>query len=66
LKAECTDFIRCISDGQIPLTDGENGLAVVEVLEAANQSLRQFGMPISIGSEREGSGESGPLKRAAR
>jgi predicted dehydrogenase len=66
LKAECGDFIRCIAESQTPLTDGENGLAVVEVLEAANQSLRQYGMPVAIDVDREGWNETRALKRAAR
>ena len=50
LKAECGEFIRCIAEGDIPLTDGVNGLHVVEVLEAANQSLMQGGQRIEIAS----------------
>lgn len=63
LKAECADFIHCIAEKKTPLTDGENGLAVVEVLEAANQSLREHGTPIAIGSERSAD-DSSLLKRA--
>ncbi|MDP1562708.1 MAG: Gfo/Idh/MocA family oxidoreductase [Pirellulaceae bacterium] len=66
LKAECADFIRCIANGESPLTDGENGLAVVEVLEAANQSLRQHGMPIAIGADLKASGEATLRKLGAR
>ncbi|MBL8854827.1 MAG: Gfo/Idh/MocA family oxidoreductase [Planctomycetaceae bacterium] len=66
LKAECGDFIRCIAESQTPLTDGENGLAVVEVLEAANLSLRQFGTPIAIGADREDADETKTVKRTAR
>ncbi|MGI9470280.1 MAG: Gfo/Idh/MocA family protein, partial [Rubripirellula sp.] len=50
LKAECSEFIRCIDEGDIPLTDGVNGLHVVEVLEAAHQSLMQGGQPVEIAS----------------
>ena len=28
LKAECAEFIRCIKQGDVPLTDGVNGLKV--------------------------------------
>lgn len=48
LKAECEEFIRCISERDTPLTDGVNGLHVVEVLEAANNSLMNGGQPVSI------------------
>jgi predicted dehydrogenase len=49
LKAECADFVRCILHGETPLTDGVNGLQVVEVLQAANESLFRGGHPIQLG-----------------
>ena len=51
LKAECEEFLRCIREGETPLTDGVNGLKVVEVLEAANKSLHQGGHPMPVGSK---------------
>jgi predicted dehydrogenase len=39
LKVEDEHFIDCAISGQRPQTHGENGLAVVEVLEAAQRSL---------------------------
>lgn len=48
LKAECAEFLRCIEDGDVPLTDGVNGLNVVEVLEAAQRSLELGGQPIEL------------------
>lgn len=48
LKAECQEFLRCILEGDVPLTDGVNGLHVVEVLEAAQHSLLRGGQPISL------------------
>lgn len=50
LKAECAEFLRCIQEGDVPLTDGVNGLNVVEVLEAAQLSLERGGQPIELGS----------------
>lgn len=50
LKAECAEFLRCIEEGDVPLTDGVNGLQVVEVLEAAHQSLQQGGQPVAMAS----------------
>jgi predicted dehydrogenase len=41
LKAECEHFKDCIETGQPPLTAGRDGLAVVRVLEAIDQSLAQ-------------------------
>ena len=48
LKVECSEFLRCIEEGDLPLTDGTNGLRVVEVLEAANKSLHGGGQRIEI------------------
>ncbi len=39
LSIECKHFIDCIKNGQTSLTSGENGLAVVNVLEKAQQKL---------------------------
>ena len=40
LSVEDEHFVDCILTGMRPLTDGDNGLAVVEVLEAAQLSVR--------------------------
>ena len=40
LRAECQAFLNAIRTGQPPLADGRNGLAVVEVLEAADRAMR--------------------------
>ena len=53
LKAECAEFVRCIVEGDVPLTDGVNGLEVVEVLEAADQSLRNGGQPVELASRSQ-------------
>jgi predicted dehydrogenase len=50
LKVECADFIRCIQQSDTPRTGGQNGLDVVEVLEAANKSLQLGGTPIALSS----------------
>ena len=34
-------FVHCINTGEQPATDGESGLAIVAVLEAAEQSMRE-------------------------
>ncbi len=48
LHLECQHFAACIRTGQRPRTDGRNGLAVVRLLEAAQQSLAQNGTTISL------------------
>ena len=48
LKRECAHFIECVAEGRRPLTDGESGLRVVRILEAATRSLRAGGMAIEL------------------
>lgn len=48
LANECGDFIRCIADGEWPISDGSNGLKVVRVLEAAQYSLKNHGAPVEL------------------
>jgi len=48
LQAECRHFVDCIRENRQPLTDGLNGLRVVQALEAAEKSLRQDGTPVDI------------------
>ena len=43
LRIECGHFLECIREGKRPLTDGYNGLRVVEVVEAAQKSLENGG-----------------------
>lgn len=40
LLAECEHFIECVEKGTQPLTDGQDGLNVVKVLEAATKSMK--------------------------
>ncbi len=48
LRLECQHFIDCITHKKTPLTDGNNGLEVVRVLEAAQESLDQKGQPVRL------------------
>jgi predicted dehydrogenase len=48
LQVGMTHFLGCIDKGDRPLTDGQAGLRVVRILEAAGQSLRQQGRPITL------------------
>ncbi len=48
LRAECQHFIDCVENGKRPLTDGRDGLAVLKVLEAAQSSLRDGGIPTKV------------------
>jgi len=48
LKRLNEHFIECIEKNQKPLTDGEDGLRVIKILEAAQQSIREGGKLINI------------------
>ena len=48
LRDECFEFVNAICENRKPTTDGENGLRVVEVLAAAQESMRQGGKEILI------------------
>lgn len=48
LKYECAHFLECIRENKTPRTDGESGLRVVRVLEAAQQSLQQNGATVAL------------------
>jgi predicted dehydrogenase len=43
LRLECLHFMECIREGKRTLTDGSNGLRVVEIIEAAQRSLKNGG-----------------------
>src|SRR5581483_6348371 len=48
LRVECEHFVECIRTGATPRTDGSAGVAVVQVLEASTQSLKQGGRTIEF------------------
>jgi predicted dehydrogenase len=48
LRVEAAHFVRCIEDREPVITDGEAGLRVVEILEAATHSLAQRGRPVEL------------------
>lgn len=50
LRAEAQHFIDCIRTGEKPITDGECGLRVVEILEAATASMADRGRTIELKS----------------
>jgi predicted dehydrogenase len=39
LRTECEHFVRCVREGETPISDGVAGLRVVRVLEALQRSL---------------------------
>ncbi len=53
LRIECRHFVDSIVNDHKPQTDGNNGLNVIRVLEAAQESLRTDGMPVHLKKQRE-------------
>ena len=53
LRQECQHFLNCITDGKKPLTDGEEGLRVLRILNASQASLNANGRMINLKSDSE-------------
>lgn len=45
LRLECQHFVDCVRTRKPPRSDGQSGLAVLQVLEAAQRSLKTGGVP---------------------
>lgn len=48
LKAECKHFLECVENRLSPKTDGKEGLQVLQILQASQESLNQSGEAISL------------------
>ena len=48
LKIECEAFVEAIKTRKKPLTDGESGLKVIQVLATAQNSVTKHGVPMKI------------------
>jgi predicted dehydrogenase len=48
LRREIDHFLRCIQQQEEPVTGGGAGLRVVEILQAASQSMAQHGRPVDL------------------
>lgn len=48
LHTEMAHFVRCIEHKDDPITDGESGLRVVRILEAATLSMANNGRPVNL------------------
>ena len=51
LRLECQHFLDCISKGKQPITDGNEGLRVLKILNAGQQSLDQNGCKIILSAK---------------
>lgn len=52
LATEAAHFIECVERKQHPITDGEMGLRVVRILEAASRSMAARGELVTLDGER--------------
>jgi predicted dehydrogenase len=52
LRVEGQEFIEAIETGRRPITDGEAGLQVVRILEAATESMKARGKLVELGDRR--------------
>lgn len=48
LRAELSHFVECVNERRQPVTDGHNGLRVLKVLQAAQQSLQTGGTRVPL------------------
>lgn len=48
LSVETAHFCRCVLHGEKPLTDGQAGVRVVRILDAATRSMEQQGKPVPL------------------
>src|SRR4030043_272934 len=51
LRAEAEHFIHCIESRREPKTGGRDGLEVVRILIAAQESLKRKGVPVNVGGK---------------
>jgi predicted dehydrogenase len=48
LAAETKYFVDCVSKNKKPFNDGHAGLRIVKLLEAAEKSLKNRGVPVEL------------------
>ncbi len=48
VRVLCQHFLHCIESGEVPISGGEEGMKVVQVLEATTKSLRKDGAAIPV------------------
>lgn len=54
LRIECLHFVDCVKNRTQPRSDGWDGVRVIQVLDAAQKSLKNNGIPVSIDSMHHG------------
>jgi UDP-2-acetamido-3-amino-2,3-dideoxy-glucuronate N-acetyltransferase len=62
LRRECAHFLECMANGQGPVTDGQEGLRVLKILNTSQRSLDEHGKKIRLDGKPV---ESRPADRPA-
>jgi predicted dehydrogenase len=66
LKYECGHFLHCIRRGEPPFTDGRQGRAIVQVMEAVDESIQARGAPVIVANSpshvRNGEGDGSRVR----
>lgn len=63
LREECQHFLDCITQQRVPRTDGVNGVRVLRVLQACQQSLEEGGAVVALAVPSLLQSSSGPDAR---
>jgi predicted dehydrogenase len=53
LRHQCQQFLKSMATRERALTDGESGLRVLRVLDAAERSLASGGAPVEMIARKE-------------
>ena len=48
LRRECLHFLECVASRRAPDTPGEEGVEVLQVLQACQRSLQMNGEPVRV------------------
>ena len=48
LRLECKHFVECVRDRATPVSDAQDGLRVIRIIDAAQRSMEQDGVPIAL------------------
>jgi UDP-2-acetamido-3-amino-2,3-dideoxy-glucuronate N-acetyltransferase len=65
LKRECMHFLECAANGQRPVTDGNEGLRVLRILNASQSSLDQRGKKVRLDGKSAAASEKEQARPSA-
>ncbi len=57
LKTECQHFLDCILHGTVPISNGQQGMELVRILEASSESLKSGGAPVELFAAQNQNGD---------